>query len=491
MNGKNENVKSLSKNSVFYLIYNVVNVIFPFITGIYVARILLPESIGEVAYAQNIAQYFVILSFLGLPTYGLREISKARKNKQNLNTLYSELFLINFISTFVFLSLYIALIFSVPRFYENIFLYLIVGISVAANFLNVSWLFEGLEEFKFVSVRNVIFKILSFVLLVILVKSPKDYLLYALVTVVGTVGNYVINVLYSGKFVKFVFKGLNLKRHLKSIFMLVAVNLAIEIYTMVDTTMIGIFCKNENVAFYTYGNKIYKIILQVITTFTVVVVPRLALYLKENRTDEFNGLLSKTLKVLLVVSVPAVIGIQFVSDFLIRNIYGDAYVNSAYVLRILSFILAVSPIGYLLGSRVLLIAGKEYKMIVAVGAGAIINIICNLILIPLYGEYGAAAASVVGEIAVTAIYVSFGRKYFRLKGVLPTALKVALSGAIITCYLFCCTLIPLPDFAVCITEIVGAAALYFVLLFLLKEESVSLTLAKLTKRIKKNGRTDS
>ena len=98
--------KSLSKNSIFYLIYTVLNVLFPFLTGVYVARVLLPDAIGEVAYAQNIAQYFVVFAFLGLPTYGLREIAKARDDKQELNKLYSELLSINFISTTIFLSIY-------------------------------------------------------------------------------------------------------------------------------------------------------------------------------------------------------------------------------------------------------------------------------------------------------------------------------------------------------------------------------------------------
>ena len=108
--------KSLTKNSIFYLIYNVLNVVFPFITGIYVARILFPADIGQIETARNLAQYFVIFSFLGIPTYGLREISKARNNQQELNKLYSELMVINTISTCFFLILYNLIIFIVPAY---------------------------------------------------------------------------------------------------------------------------------------------------------------------------------------------------------------------------------------------------------------------------------------------------------------------------------------------------------------------------------------
>ncbi|MDE6285336.1 MAG: oligosaccharide flippase family protein, partial [Bacilli bacterium] len=195
-----QKTKSLAKNSVFYLIYNVLNVLFPFITGVYVARVLLPDVIGQVAYAQNIASYFVILAFLGIPTYGLREVARARNNKEELNKVYSELVIINLISTFAFLSVYIALILSVPEFRSNKFLYLITGSAIALNALNNSWLYEGLEEFTYISLRNVAFKVFSFVLLVLFVKSSDDYLIYAAITVIGTAGNYILNVLHARRF---------------------------------------------------------------------------------------------------------------------------------------------------------------------------------------------------------------------------------------------------------------------------------------------------
>lgn len=482
--------KSLSKNSIFYLIYTVLNVLFPFITGIYVARVLLPDTIGEVAYAQNIAQYFVVFAFLGLPTYGLREIAKAKDDKRELNKLYSELLSINFISTAVFLSIYLVLIFCVPRFSANLPLYLIVGISIALNFLNNSWLYEGLEEFKFISIRNIIFKAVSFVCLVIFVRAQDDYLIYAAITVIGTAGNYLLNIIQSRKYVKFQFKGLQLGRHMKPILYLVAVNLAIEIYTMVDTTMLGIFSSNENVAFYTYGSRIHKILLQIVNTFTVVVVPRLSSLYKEGRFDEYNAILTKTLKVILILAIPMIVGLQFVADYLVCTIYGDVYINSAYVLRILCFMLIVSPVGYLLGSRILLIAGKEKFMLIAVGSGAVLNVIGNALLIPYYNEYGAAIASVISEIAVMVIYVCMGRKYFHLQRWWDTALKVGGTALMMAGYLVGCMFIPLPDWAVCVLQIVGAVLIYMIGIIATKETMATSVVRKITGRFKKHERTD-
>ncbi|MBQ3669282.1 MAG: oligosaccharide flippase family protein, partial [Clostridia bacterium] len=191
--------KSLARGSAYYLIYNVLNIAFPFLTGIYVAGKLLPANIGAVAAAQNLAQYFIILAFLGIPTYGLREIARAGKDREERILVFTELIIINLVTTCEFQCCYVMLVFSVAAYRAESELYLTVGISVALNALNISWLYEGMEEFRFISLRNLAFKALAFILLVLLVKEPGVYLLYALVTVIGTAGNCLINVLGAHK----------------------------------------------------------------------------------------------------------------------------------------------------------------------------------------------------------------------------------------------------------------------------------------------------
>lgn len=475
--------KSIAKNSVFFLIYNVLNILFPFITGVYVARVLMPDSIGEVAYAQNITQYFVILAFLGIPTYGLREISKAREQKEDLNKIYSELFFLNLISTILFTCIYLVLIFSVGEFRNNYPLYLITGLAIALNALDNSWLYEGLEEFKFISLRNLVFKILSFAFLIAFVREPDDYYIYALITVAGTAGNNILNIAFSRKFVRLQLRELNIKRHLKPVFLLVIVNLAIEIYTLVDTTMLGAFCPKENVAYYSYGSKINKIFLQVINTFTIVIVPRLALYYKKENYEGFNSLLTQTLKIIFILGIPLIIGIQFVSNFFICKIYGDAYYRSAYVLRIMSVVLLISPIGYLLGSRVILSVGKEWKMIISVGAGANVNVIGNLILIPRFQEYGAAIASVVGEVVVMTLYLIFGSKYFHLNRYWDTAIKSLIAGGLMGGYLYGISLIAINGWFVFLIQVFGGIILYFSILILFREKLITQGIKRMKEKV--------
>lgn len=462
--------KSLSKGGIYYLIYNVLNLAFPFITGIYVARKLLPANIGEVAAAQNLATYFVILAFLGIPTYGLREIAKTRDNREERNQLFSELFTINLISTIIFSVAYLIIIVAVPQYRSNLLLYLIVGVSIVLNAFNISWLYEGLEEFRFTSIRNIIFKAISLTCLIIFVRGPEDYLIYAGITVIGTAGNYIINMLYAPRFATLSFCNLNLKRHMKSILFLVTVNLAIEIYSLMDITMMNFMSSKDSIAFYKYGNAIEKMLLQVVNTFTMVLVPRISYYYKEKRTQDFNQLVSKGLKLIIITSIPMMIGVFFTADFLIQKMYGVQYVNSATILKMFSVLLLISPTGYLLGSRMLLVTDHENKMVICVGIGAAVNLLGNAVLIPQMHEFGATIASIASEIVVMIVYVNFGKKYFKLINVWQTALKVLLGAAVMAGYLFLCSKLSINGWWILIIQIIGAVLIYGVVLFLIKEE---------------------
>ena len=462
--------KSLTKGGIYYLIYNGLNMAFPLITGIYVSRKLLPESIGAVAAAQNLAQYFVILAFLGIPTYGVREIAKNRDNKKETDKIYSELFVINLISTIVFLTLYILLVVVVPVYRKEISLYLIVGGSIALNAFNITWLYEGQEEFAFISVRNIIFKTLAFVLLVFFVRDEGDYLYYAGVTVAGTAGNCIVNMFYSSKFVKFSLRDLNLKRHMRSIIFLVAVNMAIEIYSLIDITMMNFICSKESIAYYKYAHNIQKMLLQLVNTFTIVLIPRISYYYKERKINDFNRMISKAFVIIFMASVPMIIGIYYTSDFLITKMYGNAYITSACLLKIFSVLILVSPVGYLLGSRVLLVTDHENLMIISVAIGACVNVAGNTVLIPLYAEYGAACASVISEFVVMGVYVFLGKEYYHLQGVIISLLKIMGAALAMGVYLFAVSRIIEEGWMLLLLEMLGGAVIYYLVLLYEREE---------------------
>lgn len=466
-------VKSVTKNSIFYIIYSTLNVIFPFVTGIYVAHVLLESYIGEIEAARNIVQYFVLFSSLGIPTYALREIAKVRNNQKELNKVFTELVIINTISTSFFLLMYLGVIFTVPAYKTDTPLYLIFGISIVLNYLNISWIYEGLEEFSFICWRNLIFKILCFTLMIIFVRDNSDYYMYAVITVVGVGGNYLLNVVRLQKFVRFSFKEISLKRHMKSIFFLVVVNLAIEIYTLVDVTMLKFLATPESITYYTYGSKIYKIVLHLLNSFTMVIVPRISFLYKNKEYEKFNNLLEKTLTILILFAVPIIVGIYFTSDFLMVGIFGPSYIKSAQVLKILSIMFLISPIGYLLGSRVMLATGGEKKMIIPVAFGAVVNVILNYLLITRYQENGAAFASLLGEFVVAFVYILLSRKHLNFKIDFKNFSKIIIASAAMPLVLL--LLVNTNNssaLVLTLKEILLGTITYFTVLFLFNEKNV-------------------
>lgn len=464
--------KSLTKNGIFYLLYNVLNLLFPLITGIYVARVLLPKDVGAVAAAQNLTQYFIMLGFLGIPTYGMREIAKVRDDLEERNKVFSELFVINIISTTVSLIVYLIIINVVGEYKKDIVLYYIVGIAVLLNYFNISWLYEGLEEFKFISLRNFVFKVINFVLLIIFVQSTDDRLMYAFITVLGTAGNYLINVINARKFVHIRLRKLAISKHMKSVMYLTAVNLAIEVYSLVDVSMMNFLCPKNHIAYYKYGNGIQKILLTVVNTFTMVLIPRISFYYKREEYDLYNRLLRKALLVIIIIATPMIIGIGFTADTIIQLLYGTEYLSAATLLKWFAILLLVSPIGYLLGSRVLLASGHENKMIYPVAIGAIVNVILNAILIPKYMEFGATIASICSEVVVMVVYVILGRNLYNLKSVTKEIYKILFANTVMLLYLFLLMRTISNECVLLVLQILGGIILYAGTLLIVREEII-------------------
>ena len=203
---------SLMRNSFFNMLYQLVLLLVPLASAMYVSRVVMPEGLGEIATAENLVSYFTALAPLGIPAYGLREVAKVRGDQRARSRIFSELVLLNFASTLLFLGVYAT---CVLVFFDGAVpaLYLIFGSLIVANCLNVEWLFSGLERYVFISVRGMVVRIASLILTLVFVKGPDDVLIYAGVTCLATVANYLVNVVCLHGQVKFTLRGIAPFRH--------------------------------------------------------------------------------------------------------------------------------------------------------------------------------------------------------------------------------------------------------------------------------------
>lgn len=422
---------SLFKNSLFFGGYKLFNALFPLITSSYIARILLPSGVGRIAIVQNMVTYFTYIAALGMPTYGTREMARVR-NRPNKNTVFSELFFINMFSSIICYIVYLLMIFNSNHFSEEFSMYIIFGMLILFNIINVDWVYQGFEEYKYISVRSLAVKILSFILTIIFVKKTSDIITYSIILCFATVGNYGFNIfnLISKRKVLLIIKKLDFKRHLKPIFVLFISSIAIELYTLVDTTMLGIMCNNVEVGYYSNAMKIIKTIVMCFVALTSVAAPKISNYFANNRTNDIKKLVQSICNILLVIIIPAFLGVILLSSHIIIFLFGSEFEPAILTMQILSLLILPVTLSTFLGSYVLCSTNNETCMLKATIIGAITNVIFNTFFINLFQQNGAAIASVISETLVMLVDLYFVIKIFGIKINLKNAFDATIAALI-------------------------------------------------------------
>ena len=418
--------KSLAKNSIYSVIYKTFNVLFPLISASYLARVLSVIGVGKVAAAQNIAQYFVIGAALGMGNYGTRAIAKSLERSER-SKVFSELFLINGFSTTICVILYYIMVFMGSFFAQERTLYLVVGLNIFLNFFNVDWFYQGTEDYRYIMIRSISVKCISLICLFVFVRSGQDYIVYALINCLATAGNYLFNVIHLRKYITVTLKNLKCIRHLKSIFILLASNIAIELYTMVDTTMLNVFKTEIEVGYYTNSVKVIRMISGCIIAIGAVVLPRLSYFYQNKQHEEFKKTCQSITKVLVMFSVPAALGVSILADDIVLVLFGKDFLNSVQTIRILAILIVVFSIAGGFSAQVIIARNKDKFYFYSVLTGAVVNIILNSFFIIRFSYNGAAIASVCAEIVVMAVQLFF------VKDVLSKIYSLKELFAIVTC----------------------------------------------------------
>lgn len=394
------------------------SLIFPLITFPYASRILLPEGLGKVNFALSVISYFAIISSLGIENYGIREAAKLRDDKIKLSQFSKEIFLINMISTVAaYILLFVAIVF-VPKFQEYKTLLYVTSATILFTTLGMNWLYSAVEDYLYITVRSIVFQILSLVLLFILVKTKDDYVKYATISVISNVGSNILNFIHSRKYITFK-TGLafQIKKHIKPIFVLFAMAIAVKVYTVLDATMLGFMKGDFEVGIYTAATKINKIILSLVTAAMAVMLPRLSYYAKNKDKKKFNAFVYKGFDFLLLISIPCAIGLSILSEPIINLFCGNNYSDTVLPMRIMNPIVVIIGLSGFIGIQIFMPLNKEIWTLYSVLLGAIVNFSLNFILIPKYDVAGAAVATLVAETSVTVVQLILARNIIPLKNI--------------------------------------------------------------------------
>lgn len=393
--------KSLGVNAFLNGLRSVLNLFFPLITFPYVSRVLSVSGIGIYNFSNTYISYFVLIAGLGIATYAVREGAKYRENNTKINDFASQIFSLNIISTII---AYLLLLMSLIVF-KNLNRYvsciLIFSLQILFTTLGTEWVYTIYEDYAYITIRSIIFKIISIILLFLLVRKPKDYLIYAAITVFSAVGSNLLNFIHARKFVSIrLTTRTNWRYHLKPILVIFASAIAVTIYVSSDTTILGLLKNDYAVGIYSTSVKIYQIVESLLSAALTVTIPRLAFLWGKRRTNEYNKVLSKVFDLLGILGLPVAIGLIMLSREVVLIIAGEKYLSSVNSLRIISWAMLFSLFAWIFSYCVLIPAKRENLVFRNTIVTAIENIILNFILIPFMSYDGTSLSTVIAELTV-------------------------------------------------------------------------------------------
>lgn len=416
--------KSIKKNAFYSMLRAFSNICFPVISFPYISRILNPDGIGQINFANSFVDYFIMFAGLGITSYAGREAAKIRDNVEELNKLSKELIIINSISTVIsYFFLFIVTI-SISKFSQYLILIGICSSKVLFETLGLNWLFIAEEDYKYITIRSIIFQIISLICMFLFVHTESDLIIYAIITVISSVGSNLFNIFYAKKYINIFNKTtIELKKHLRPTLIFFGVAIAGRIYASIDTLMLGFLSTDNSIGIYTAANKIIFMVQKVISAAVVVMMPKCAYLFVNNKIDEYKTLLKKGLEVSILLSLPAVTGLFILSKPLIIIFCGLNYSPAIVPMQILSVFILISALTNIAYSNVLIPIKKENIILIAQIIGLLINIILNFILIPLFDVKGAIISTITSEIITTLILVFASKKYLPIIDILQFIFK--------------------------------------------------------------------
>ena len=426
--------KSITKNYIYNMIYQVLILVLPLITTPYLSRVLGAEGIGIYGYTYSIVTYFILFGSLGVALYGQREIAYANENVNKRKKVFIEIIIFRFITIFISTIFYL-LIFTRKNEYQIYYRILVFELIAAA--FDISWFFQGIEEFKRTVTRNVLVRLCSVILVFIIVKTKEDLVKFTLIySIADLIGNLSLW-LYLPKYFKGIkVKNINVLKHLPQIILLFIPQIANQIYKVLDTTMIGKIVANKaETGYYEQAQKVIRLLLTIVTSLGVVMIPRMASTYASGDKEKIRNYLKMSFKFVFFLAFPIMFGIISISSAFVPVFLGKGYDKVIVLINIISPILILMGMGNVLGTQYLLPTKKQKEYTISVTIGVIVNFVLNYILIKKYQSIGASIATVLSEAVIVFIQYQYIKNEINFKKIVNLGWKYLASSLIM--FVFC------------------------------------------------------
>lgn len=477
---------SVKKNFIMNAILTVSTFVFPLISFPYVSRILLSAGTGRVAFANSIIEYFLLISALGIPTYGVRACAQVRDDKEKLSRTALELLIINVIMCLISYVLLVIAVIVIPKLRNERILLFIISSTLIFSAIGMEWLFKALEQYTYITLRSIVFNAIAIIAMFLLVHQQSDYIIYGAIGVGASSLGYILNIFHARKYISLKPLGsYDLKQHLKPILVFFSMACAVTIYTNLDKVMLGFMKTDTDVGYYHAAVKVKMILVALVTSLGTVLLPRVSYYVQQGKMEEFKRVTRKAINFVFVFAVPVMVYFMIFAKNGVLLLSGADFMGAVVPMQILMPTLLFIGLTGLLGIQILVPLGKERFVLYSEIAGAVVDLILNAILIPKLGATGAAIGTLVAEAVVLIVQLIALRTDHIQEAFRPVQYgKIILAVACGCAASFWVLLLHLGNFATLLISAVLFFAVYAGILLLLREPMAGEVLEILTRFLK-------
>lgn len=409
---------SLKTNVLLNYLNTFSSIVFPVITFPYATRVLQLEGIGLANFYGSLINYITLFSGIGIQMYASKEVAKYRDNIYLRNKCTVEIEILGLFFCFCGYVAVALLSTFIPSIHAHRDMFYVLSLSIFFTAIGMDWFYRAIEAFTFITVRAVIFRVITAAMLFIFVHSPQDLLIYCVTMVSLSVGNNVINFIHIRKYItisSIPWKQLNVWHHLPQTLRIFIPNLVTNMYGHLNIVMLGFMQTSAIVGLYSAGSKLVLIVLTVITSLSIVLLPRSSNLIQTGHTLEFRAISLKSIHLVLFLSLPCMMAMILLSSQIVTIFCGEAFAEASVVVAYSAPILLLVGLSNIIGIQVLYSQGKEKIVVGSLVVGVIINFICNLLLIPAFHYKGASLSMIVAEFSVLFIQIMVSRAYIPFK----------------------------------------------------------------------------
>ena len=388
--------KTVAKNFLYTTFYKVLRIILPLITVPYITRVLGAEKLGIYDYTYSVTIYFQMFALLGFENYGSRLIAENSKDEDKRNKAFSAAYYFQVISSGLAIAVYIIYLILFCR--DNVEIAWIQMLYIIAELFNISWLYFGLEKFKITSAVNIISRLVSFLGIIVFVRTKDDLMLYSVFCAGTLLLSSLILWIGACKYIKFV--PVTVKEiwvYGKGALVLFFPVLVINIYRTMDKIMLGNMVGMAEVAIYSNADKIVEVPYMILTSLGVVTLPKMTNFAADGEIGKTKYYIEKSMRITMFMACGMAFGMMAVGKVFAPVFFGEEFLASGILIMVIAPRVIFRGSANVVRNQYLLPQKRDKDYIVSILIGVVINLVFNTIFIPLWGAIGAACATLLAE----------------------------------------------------------------------------------------------